>query len=94
MAENDASSYQIRIQERLDASWSDWFDDMAMTTECRADGSCITLLSGTVADQTALHGILGRIRDLGLSLLEVKRIDNTNPPYNERNDHADEPSRN
>lgn len=59
--------YQIRVRSRLGCEWSDWFDGMAVSSQ--ADGA--TVLSGLVADQAALHGILARIRDLGLPLISV-----------------------
>lgn len=61
--------YQIRFQGRLDPKWAPWFDGFALDPQ--ADG--VTVLRGTVADQAALHGLLGRLRDLGLPLLEVVR---------------------
>jgi len=71
---SQSAVYQIKVQGRLDESWSTWFDDMALTVERSDDGSAVTTLSGTVSDQPALHGLLGRIRDLGLSLLLVERM--------------------
>jgi hypothetical protein len=64
------SRYEIRIEGRLDPRWAGWFDGMTLTT---ADGT--TVLSGQVADQAALHGVLAAIRDLGLPLLAVTRLD-------------------
>ena len=61
--------YEIRIQERLDERWADWFEGMRFVRQ--PDGS--TILRGPVADQAALHGLLNGIRDLGLSLLSVQR---------------------
>ena len=63
--------YQVRVKGNLDGKWSDWFD--GFTTTPQADGT--TLLTGPVADQAALHGLLARIRDLGLPLLSVKRVE-------------------
>ena len=63
-------TYQIRIKEHIDDSWSSWFEGMTI----RREESGGTVISGTLADQTALHGILMKIRDLGLTLLEVKYI--------------------
>ena len=63
--------YQIKVQGRLDEDWSDWLSGMTLTAECQKDGPTITTLTGTVPDQAALHGLLNRIRDLGLPLLEV-----------------------
>ena len=65
--------YQIRVQGRLDRRWSDWFDGFTITYPSDNE----TLLQGRVADQAALHGLLVKIRDLGLSLLSVRRIDKT-----------------
>jgi len=62
--------YHIRVRGSLDEKWADWFDDFAMTS--RDNGE--TLLSGPVVDQAALHGVLARIRSLGLPLLLVAQI--------------------
>jgi hypothetical protein len=62
--------YQIRIQGHLDAQWSDWFDRMSITLTDDGD----TLLTGPVIDQAALHGLLRRVRDLGIPLLAVNCI--------------------
>ena len=61
------SLYQFRIRERLDAHWSSWFDDFDLTHE--DDGT--TTLTGLIRDQAQLHGLLARIRDLGLTLVGV-----------------------
>jgi hypothetical protein len=65
--------YEIRLRGRLDERWAAWFDGMALARE--ADGT--TVLRGPVADQAALHGVLGRLRDLGLPLVSVVE---TEPP--------------
>jgi hypothetical protein len=67
--------YQIRVQGRLDASWSDWFDGMTLTFEKRGDDSPVTTLTGAVMDQAALHGLLSKISDLNLTLISVTRIE-------------------
>ena len=59
------------MKGHLDPSWSDWFDGLDVTNE--AGGSAV--LEGLLADQAALHGLLARIRDLGLSLLSVECIE-------------------
>ena len=59
--------YRIRIQGQLDSQWADWFDEMTITLE--EDGH--TLLTGPVVDQAALHGLLKKIRDLGLTLISI-----------------------
>ncbi|MBI1297219.1 hypothetical protein GC175_19895 [bacterium] len=63
-------TYRIRVTGRLDDAWSDWFSGLTLTHEDEA-----TVLYGVVADQSALHGILRKIHDLGLELVEVKRVD-------------------
>ena len=65
-----ASQYEIRLKGYLDARWVDWFEGLTITLE--ADGN--TLLSGPVADQSALHGLLKKVRDLGLPLLSINPI--------------------
>ena len=62
--------YQIQIRGHLDSTWSEWFDGLAIVN--LADG--VTLLEGELVDQPALHGILHKIRDLGLPLLAVARV--------------------
>ncbi len=62
--------YQIRVKGRLDQSWSSWFDNMTLTFE---KGE--TSITGAVADQAALHGLLAKVRDLGLTLIDVRRIE-------------------
>lgn len=62
--------YEIRVQGRLGAGWSSWFDGLAVEDLPHGE----TLLRGPVADQAALHGILVRIRDLGLPLVSVQRV--------------------
>jgi len=63
--------YQIRVNGVLDSSWSAWFDGLQITSDDRGQ----TTIAGPIADQAALHGLLAKIRDLGLELLEVRRID-------------------
>jgi hypothetical protein len=69
------AGYQIKVQGRLSQAWAEWFEGMSLTAEPQADGGAITTLSGVVADQAALFGLLARIRDLGLPLLLVERIE-------------------
>ena len=69
--------YQIRLRGHLGAEWTDWFEDLTVTLE--EDGD--TLLTGPVLDQSALHGLLKKVRDLGMSLVSVNQvqIDETHP---------------
>ncbi|MBN1657265.1 MAG: hypothetical protein JXA93_02635 [Anaerolineae bacterium] len=71
MPQADEQVYEIRVQGNLDRKWSDWFDGFAITAVDESE----TRLMGTVADQGALHGMLHKIRDLGLPLLSVQRLD-------------------
>jgi hypothetical protein len=63
--------YQIRIKGHLGPQWTEWFEGMAVTREENGD----TLLTGPVVDQAALHGLLKKVRDLGMPLLSVSRVD-------------------
>ena len=62
-------NYEIRLKGHLEPRWADWFDGLTLTQE--SDGT--TVLSGSVVDQAALHGLLGKVRDLGLPLIAVNR---------------------
>jgi len=63
--------YEIKVEAILDDGWSDWFDRLSVTHA----GDGITVLTGPVADQAALYGLLNKLRDLGLTLLSVNRLD-------------------
>lgn len=65
------SVYQIRVQGYLGAQWKKWFQDATITLEDRGE----TLITCRVVDQAALHGLLKKVRDLGMPLLSVQRID-------------------
>ena len=63
--------YQIRIKGHLDHRWTDWFEGMTITLEENGD----TLLTGPVVDQAALHGLLRKVRDLGMPLISAIRVE-------------------
>jgi hypothetical protein len=63
--------YQIVVKGHLDSAWSDWFDGMTITPVDNGE----TILSGPIVDQTALHGVLIKIRDLALPLLSLTRVE-------------------
>ncbi|MCE1252607.1 MAG: hypothetical protein LWX83_03545 [Anaerolineae bacterium] len=72
------AQYRITIQGRLPESWSDYFGELTAEEINTVDNQVITLLSGEVSDQSSLHGVLRHIRDLGLPLLEVKILSESN----------------
>ncbi len=67
--------YEIVVQGYLNVDWSEELEDLTITH--RRDGT--SLLSGSLADQSALHGLLLKVRDLGLTLLSVSRLDTPEP---------------
>jgi len=67
--------YEIRVKGHLDSRWGRWFDGMGLTHE--SDGT--TLIHGQVVDQAALHGLLQKIRDVGLPLVSVTQVDPDQP---------------
>ena len=66
----EAGSYEIRLQGHLDPRWSDWFDGLTLSHETGGT----TVLRGPITDQAALHGLLQKVRDLGLPLMSVLRV--------------------
>jgi hypothetical protein len=69
---DQSTPYQIRLKGALDSSWSDWFDGFTITVQGDE-----TLLVGIVPDQSALHGILAKINDLGLPIVSIEKISQT-----------------
>ena len=63
--------YEIKVEGLVDGLWAEWFDGMTITYVNNVD----TILVGELPDQSALHGVLERIRDLGLNLISIRRID-------------------
>ena len=68
---NEAMVYQIRIEGHLGRQWAGWFKGLTITLEDNGD----TLLTGPVVDQPALYGLLRKVRDLGMPLLSVNRVE-------------------
>ena len=79
----DPVTYRIRVQGRLDKRRSDWFEGMTMGFELTSNDMLITTLTGAVADQARLRGILSKLWDLNLTLISVVRIETpeTEPEY-------------
>ncbi len=67
----EPARYELRVQGVLDPRWSAWFEGLRVSS----DQAGQTIIAGPVADQAALHGLLTKIRDLGLPLLLVRRLD-------------------
>ena len=68
-------TYEIKVQGHLDKYWSEWFDGLTVTYDEHDD----TILSGPVADQSALHGLLKKVRDLTLPLISVNPVETCSP---------------
>ena len=68
---DESGLYEIRIKGHLDNRWADWFEGLTITLE--EDGD--TLLTGPVIDQAALHGLLKKVRDLGMPLVSVSPVE-------------------
>jgi len=66
---DQSAVYQIRVKGILDTSWSEWFDGFDINVQDNE-----TILNGVVSDQSALHGILTKINDLGLTLITVNKL--------------------
>jgi len=71
IAPKESMTYQIRVKGHLGSQWTDWFEGLTITLEDNGD----TLLTGPVIDQAALLGLLKKVRDLGMPLLSVNRIE-------------------
>jgi hypothetical protein len=67
----DLRQYEIRLTGHLEARWAAWFDGLSLSQE--SDGT--TVIRGSVIDQAALHGLLAKVRDLGLPLIAVRQLD-------------------
>jgi hypothetical protein len=68
---NEAGQYEIRLKGHLDTRWAAWFDGLTLTHA--SDGT--TVIHGPVVDQAALHGLLQKVRDVGLPLVSVARVE-------------------
>jgi hypothetical protein len=73
--EHDPGRYEIRVRGRLESRWAAWFDGMTLTPQ--SDGT--TTIHGPVVDQAALHGLLRKLRDVGLALVSVTQVQPDQP---------------
>jgi len=76
---HEPGRYEIRIKGHLDNRWADWFDGLTISLEDNGE----TLLTGLVVDQAALHGLLRKVRDLGVPLVSVIRVKPEQPDESE-----------
>jgi hypothetical protein len=72
---NGAGWYEIRLKGHLDSRWAAWFDGLSLTQ----DSGGTTVISGPVLDQAALHGLLQKVRDIGIPLVSVAQVDPDEP---------------
>jgi hypothetical protein len=70
-ASGEPARYEVRVAGVLDSRWAAWFDGLAISRQ-----GYETVICGLLADQSALHGLLTKVRDLGLCLISVQRLDN------------------
>jgi hypothetical protein len=66
-------AYEIKTKGHLDEQWCSWFEGLKMTTEFAEDGTPVTVFTGSIVDQAALHGVLGKIRDINMPLISVNQ---------------------
>jgi hypothetical protein len=72
---NGAGWYEIRLKGHLDSRWAAWFDGLSLSH----DSGGTTVISGPVLDQAALHGLLQKVRDIGIPLVSVAQVDPDEP---------------
>ena len=73
--DNQGLVYQIQVRGMLDKEWSDWFAGLTIETVRGKEGESVTVLTGTIVDQSALRGLLCRLWDLNLTVISVVQID-------------------
>ncbi len=81
-----ATAYEIRVEGVVSEHWSDWFAGLTLSLERKVEGAPVTTLSGHVADQAALRGIVNKLWDLNLTLISIKPLA-TEPQLEANRDH-------
>ena len=71
----EPSDYRIKVSGKVKESWTEWFNGMRIEFEMEGGEKPVSTLTGLLADQSALFGVLGKIRNLGLKLLSVEQVD-------------------
>jgi hypothetical protein len=79
----EPSIYRIRVGGKVKGSWSEWFNGMTIEFEMEDIENPVSTLTGYLTDQSALHGVLNKIRNLGLKLLSVEQINTEQNKYKE-----------
>jgi len=78
------SCYEIRVESALGDAWSDWFSGLGIRQETNCENCpVITVLYGSIPDQSALHGVIARIRDLNLNLISIQQVIEEGELYHE-----------
>lgn len=72
---HERSTYEICVEGHLDEGWVSWLEGLKVAHGFSQDGAPFTKLSGSVADQAALHGVLIKLRDIGIPILSINRIE-------------------
>ncbi len=67
--------YRMKVRGRFGKSWSEYFNGLTITDEKHKDGAALTVLSGVIPDQAALHGLIQKFRDLGLVIVEIQMVE-------------------
>ncbi len=71
---SERARYEVRVKGHLGERWAEWLDGLTLTCGFGSDGTPITTLAGPIVDQSALHGLLAKIRDMGVQLISVDRL--------------------
>lgn len=89
LQERDSSTqYEFRVRGRLDTRWAGWFEGLTLTHD-----GVTTTLRGAIVDQAALHGVLSKFRDLGLTLISMRTLDDPEAPQPTNTAHDTGPPR-